>query len=185
MRRVTCGIITAAVLATALAACAQRPPAPQVEKFSDGELPVPEKYKSWPKFLSDVQRPDVKQVREIYINPVGNSTTMGDNFPNGTITVMEIYKAREAADGTPLKGADGKLVKGELLKIGVMGKGPGWGESVTPPELKNGDWVYSMYMADGKTKAPDDYATCRACHLPLTDKDYVFRYDEYFQKRAN
>ncbi|SFN80338.1 cytochrome P460 family protein [Nitrosospira briensis] len=185
MRRFTYGVIMAAVLATALAACAQRPPAPQVEKFSDGELPVPEKYKSWPKFLSDVQRPDAKQVREIYINPIGNSTKMGDNFPNGTITVMEIYKAREAADGTPLKGADGKLVKGELQKIGVMGKGPGWGESVTPPELKNGDWVYSMYMADGKTKAPDDYATCRACHLPLTDKDYIFRYDEYFQKRAD
>lgn len=185
MRRVTYGIITAVVLATALAGCAQRPPTPQVEKFSDGELPLPDRYKSWPKFLSDVQRPDAKQVREIYINPVGHSTTMGDSFPNGTITVMEIYKAREAANGTPLKGADGKLVKGELLKIGVMGKGSGWGENVNPPELKNGDWVYSMYMADGKTKAPDDYATCRACHLPLTDKDYVFRYDEYFQKRAN
>jgi hemoglobin len=39
-------------------------------------------------------------------------------------------------------------------------------------------------MADAKTKAPDDLATCRACHLPLADKDYVFRYDEYFQKRA-
>jgi hemoglobin len=38
-------------------------------------------------------------------------------------------------------------------------------------------------MADAKTKAPDDTATCRACHLPLTDKDYIFRYDEYFQKR--
>ena len=33
-------------------------------------------------------------------------------------------------------------------------------------------------------KAPDDLSTCRACHLPLTDKDYIFRYDEYFQKRT-
>jgi hypothetical protein len=98
---------------------------------------------------------------------------MGDSFPNGTISVMEIYKAREAADGSPLKGPDGKFVKGA-----------GWGESVTPPELRNGDWIYAMYMADGKTKAPDDTATCRACHLPLKDKDYIFRYDEYFQKRG-
>ena len=108
----------------------------------------------------------------------------GRSFPNGTISVMEIYKAREAADGTPLKGPDGKFVKGELVKIGVMGKGAGWGESA-PPELRNGDWIYSMYMADAKTKAPDDTATCRACHLPLKDKDYIFRYDEYFQKRAS
>jgi Cytochrome P460 len=186
MRRISWEVITAAVLVVALVGCAQRPPTPKVvQKYSDGELPVPANYKSWPKFLSDVQRPDSKQVRDIYMNPIGHSTKMGEAFPNGTISVMEIYKVREAADGTPLQGPDGKLVKGELSKIGVMGKGPGWGETVNPPELRNGDWVYSMYMADAKTKAPDDTATCRACHLPLKDKDYVFRYDEYFQKRAN
>ena len=188
MKGVTREVITAVVLITALAGCAQKPPAPKVEeqaqKYSDGELPLPDNYKSWPKFLSEVQRPDNKQVREIYINPTGYETKMGEAFPNGTITVMEIYKAGEAADGTPLKGPDGKLVKGELQKIGVMAKGAGWGESA-PPDLRNGDWVYTMYMADGKTKAPDDLNTCRGCHLPLKDKDYIFRYDEYFQKRAS
>ncbi|MBA4141514.1 MAG: cytochrome P460 family protein [Nitrosospira sp.] len=177
-------VVTAVALTVVLAGCAQVPPSPQAQKLKDGELPVPAEYKRWPKFLSNIQREDVKQVRDIYINPIGHSTKMGDSFPNGTISVMEIYKAREAADGTPLKGPDGKFVKGELLKVAVMGKGPGWGESVTPPELRNGDWVYAMYMADAQTKAPDDTTTCRACHLPLKDKDYIFRYDEYFQKRA-
>ncbi|HET7061919.1 MAG TPA: cytochrome P460 family protein [Nitrosospira sp.] len=181
--RTFAGVVTT-ILAISLAGCTNVPkPVVQNEKMSDGDLTVPANYKSWPKFLSDIQRADSKQVRDIYINPIGNSTKMGDAFPNGTITVMEIYKAREAADGTPLKGPDGKFVKGNLVKIGVMGKGPGWGDTVSPPELRNGDWVYSMYMADGKTKAPDDTATCRACHLPLKDKDYIFRYDEYFQKR--
>lgn len=178
-------IITATILATGLVGCAQTPPASQAQKFKDGELPVPENYMGWPKFLSEIQRSDTKQVREIYINPIGHSIKMGEVFPNGSISVMEIYKAREAADGTPLKGADGKFVKGELLKVGVMGKGAGWGDSVTPRELKNGDWVYSMYLADGKTKAPDELSTCRVCHLPLADKDYIFRYDEYFQKRSD
>jgi hypothetical protein len=177
-------VCIAAILATLLGGCAQVTPGPQTEKPRDGELPVPASYKTWPKFLSNVQRPDVKQIREIYMNPIGHSTKMGEAFPDGTISVMEIYKAREADDGSPLRGADGKLVKGELLKIGVMGKGEGWGESA-PPELRNGDWVYAMYMADAKTKAPDDTATCRACHLPLKDQDYIFRYDEYFQKRGN
>ena len=184
MKRAIWGVITATLLIAGLDGCAKRPPAPQTQKYSDGELPVPPDYRNWPKFLSHVEREDTKQVREIYINPIGHRTKMGENFPNGTITVMEIYKAREAADGAPLKGADGKYVKGDLLKIGVMGKCPRWGESA-PPELRNGDWVYSMYMADSKTKAPDDTTTCRACHLPLKEKDYIFRYDEYFQKRAN
>src|SRR5690348_16800724 len=179
MRMIT-GVVATA-FAISLVGCTNVPK-PVVEKKADGDLTVPSDYKNWPKFLSDIQRADTKQVRDIYINPVGNSTRMGDAFPDGTISVMEIYKAREAADGTPLKGPDGKFVKGDLVKIALMGKGPGWGDT-SPPELRNGDWVCSMYLADGKTKAPDDTATCRACHLPLKDKDYIFRYDEYFQKR--
>lgn len=178
-------IITATVLVAALVGCAQVPSTPVVNKFADGELPVPSDYKNWPKFLSEIQRPEVKQVREIYINPIGHRTKAGETFPNGTVSVMEIYKAREAADGSTLTDATGKFIKGELLKIAVMGKGAGWGESVKPAELKNGDWIYAIYLADAKTKAPDNTVTCRACHLPLADKDYVFRYDEYFQKRAN
>lgn len=178
-------IISVTVLAIALVSCAQVPSVTVANKFKDGELPVPANYQNWPKFLSEIQRPDVKQVREIYLNPIGHSTKAGEAFPNGTVSVMEIYKAREAADGSALKGSDGKFVKGELLKIAVMGKDAGWGESVTPVELKNGDWIYAIYLADAKTKAPDDTSTCRACHLPLADKDYVFRYDEYFQKRTS
>ena len=41
---------------------------------------------------------------------------------------MELYKAEENTDGTLSKGADGKLEKGALLKVFVMGKGRGWGE---------------------------------------------------------
>lgn len=55
--------------------------------------------------------------------------------------------------------------------------------SSTPQGLKNGDWMYAAYLADGKTVAPDPTATCRACHLPLTKVDFVHRYDEYFVTR--
>ena len=41
------------------------------------------------------------------------------------VSVMELYKAKENADGTLSKGADGKLEKGALLKVFVMGKGAG------------------------------------------------------------
>lgn len=153
-------------------------------KPKDGELATPAGYRSWPKFLVDIQRPDAKQIRDIYINPLGHATKAGETFPNGTISVMDLYAAKQNPDGSLMKGADGKLVRGELLKVYVMGKGAGWGDSVGVPELKNGDWIYSAFKADGKTGSGDDIATCRSCHLPLANKDFVHRYDEYFEKRA-
>ena len=115
----------------------------------DGELALPGEYKSWPKFLSEVQRPDTKQVRELYINPAGAKTSRGQAFPSGTVMVMELYKAQLEGE-TPVTGADGKLVKGTLAKVFVMGKGDGWGQDV-PEQLRNGAWVFSAYGPDGKS----------------------------------
>lgn len=147
--------------------------------LNDSELKLPADYKSWPKFLSAVQRPDAKQVREIYMNPVAKSGgTAAAGFPNGSVFVMENYAVVENADGTPKTDASGKLVKGALVAVFVQGKNPGWGDKAIP-ELRNGNWIYAAYTPAG-AKGPQDTNTCRACHLPLTSKDFVHRYDEYF-----
>jgi hypothetical protein len=177
MMKTIAGVVTALLLMS----CADMGGAPAV-KFKDNEQPVPAGYKGWSKFLSEIQRPDAKQVREIFINPVGGAAQKGQPFANGTILVMENYAAKAGADGTLMKGADGKLVKGDLLRVFVMGKGDGWGDNA-PQGLKNGDWVYAAYTADGKMTSPEPIATCRACHLPLVKQDFVHRYDEYFDKR--
>jgi hemoglobin len=161
-----------------IAGCAEMTSRP---KLKDGEQAIPADYKSWPRFLSGVQRPDAKQVRDIYVNPVGAGARPSEPFPNGTVFVMENYAAGAKADGSLETGADGKLVKAGLLRVFVMGKDEGWGESA-PEGLKNGDWIYSAYLANGD-KAPEAIATCRACHLPLAAKDFVHRYDEYFRTR--
>ena len=164
----------AIVVGALLWGCATPPPPP----VKDGELPIPADYKTWPKFLSAVQRPDAKQVREIYMNPTAGNATAASGFANGTIFVMENYAARTRADGTLETSADGKLVKGELIRVFVMGKNAGWGAEVLEP-LRNGNWVYAAWLPSGQ-KAPDDTNTCRACHLPLAGKDFVPRYDEHF-----
>jgi len=172
-------LATLATLALAIGAlwsCATTPPAAK-----DGELSVPADYKTWPKFLSAVQRPDAKQVREIYMNPTARNATAGGSFGNGSLFVMENYAARVRADGTLETGTDGKLVKGDLLRVFVMGKNTGWGADVAEP-LRNGNWVYAAWLPSGQ-KAPEDTNTCRACHLPLSSKDFVHRYDEYFASR--
>jgi hemoglobin len=165
------------LLAAALAGCALTPGAPK-----DGELAVPADYKSWPKFLSAIQRPDAKQVREIYMNPAAAQASASTGFGNGTMFVMENYAALETTDGKLATDAQGKLIKADLLRVFVMGKNAGWGQEVAEP-LRNGNWVYASYLGDGRTKGPEDTATCRACHLPLANKDFVHRYDEHFAAR--
>lgn len=178
--------LLAAPIVAFIASCASDSMAPAVatKPMKDGELALPANYKSWPVFLAEVQRPDAKQIREIWINPVGAKAARGGQFPDGTVSVMELYKAKEGPDGALLKDASGKLVKGDLAKVFVMGKFKGSGASA-PEGLRNGDWVYSAYMADGKV-APDPIVGCRACHLPLGEsKDFIHRYDEYFEKRRS
>jgi hemoglobin len=169
-------LLASLALAGLAAGCAVAPGTPR-----DGELPLPAGYRSWPKFLSAVQRPDAKQVREVYMNPGAASATATGGFADGTVFVMENYAARESADGSLAADADGRLVKGELLRVFVMGKGRGWGQHV-PEDLRTGHWVYASYLPDGRA-APDDFTGCRACHQPAANKDFVHRYDEHFAGR--
>jgi hemoglobin len=150
-------------------------------KLEDGQISLPAGYQSWPKFLSAVQRPDVKQVREIYVNQVGYKTRAGDAYAQGTTFVMENWAVKTAADGTPMTGPDGKLVKDRIAKVFVMQKGPGYGASV-PKEQKCGDWVFDSYD-DAGAKIKEQFTTCRGCHVPLASKDFVWRYDEHFAAR--
>jgi hypothetical protein len=165
-------LLLAAGAATILAGCAAGGmfgPAPK-----DGELAMPNGYKTWPVFLAGIEKP-TGHVRDIYINTKGTEAKNGEAFPNGTQFVMDIYKAT--------KGEGGKLVKGELDQVFVMYKGSGWG-STAPEGMKTGDWVYSAFDAAGQPKKVD-YGTCRGCHIPLAKDDYVFHYAKYFEKRAS
>ncbi len=164
------------VAATVIAACAQMKPAPKLE---DGEMAVPANYQTWPKALSAVQRPDVKQVREVYVNPTGQARK-DQPYANGAVFVMENWAAKANTDGTLVVGPDGKMVKDKLLRVFLMGKGTGYGSKVAN-ELKNGDWVYASYDAAG-AKTADNLNGCRTCHLKFSSKDFVARHDDYVAK---
>ena len=173
MKRIS---LLAAVLLVACGTLSEDTP-----KLEDGEITMPNGYQSWPRFLVAVQRPDAKQVREIYVNPVGYRTRAGDAYAQGSMFVMENWAVKVNADGTPVTGPDGKLVKEKIAKIFLMQKGPGFGAKV-PAELKNGDWIFGSYDPAGN-KIAEPFATCRGCHLPFAQKDFVWRYDEHFATR--
>jgi hypothetical protein len=172
--------IFSGLMAMLLVACTSTT-TPTPVAMNDGELALPADYKTWPKFLSAVQRPDAKQVREIYMNPIAQQGTAAKGFPNGSVFVMENFAAAVKPDGTLQRDAEGKLVKEKLVSVFVQGKNVGWGEKANPA-LANGNWIYSAYTPSGE-KSTVSTDTCRVCHLPQASKDFVHRYDEYFATR--
>lgn len=162
-------VLLATAVAVGLAGCAAGGmfgPAPK-----DGELAMPNDYRSWPVYLAGIKK-DTGHIRDIYINETGAKANKGDAFPNGTVSVMDIYKAKKEGDA---------MTKTGLEKVFVMYKGKGWGASA-PEGLKTGDWVYAAFEPNGQP-AKADYATCRGCHLPYAKDDYFFHYDTYFDTR--
>ncbi len=147
----------------------------------DGELKFPASYETFPRFLSGIQKP--AHVRDLYINQTGASAKKGESLANGSILVMEIYNAKKGADGNPVKRPDGRNAKDNLAKVYVMEKGAGWGKNA-PADAQTGDWIFSAFSAEG-TPIKVNYTKCRQCHMPLKDKDFVHRYDEYFDKRGH
>jgi hypothetical protein len=53
---------------------------------------------------------------------------------------------------------------------------PSLAEPVTdvPEEIRNGDWLYQAFTADGKPNEKANLAACFQCHKPLDKQDFVF-----------
>lgn len=170
--------------ATVIGGCNSMPPHENnaVAK-KDGEIAVPNDYRSWANFVPTVDKDAAGQVRELYVNEKGLETKRGESFPFGTVHVMEIYNAKKDGMDNLQRDSTGKLVKGDLAKIFVMAKGEGWGRALDPGTIKNGDWVYGAYEADGKTAAMSDFTKCRSCHEPLASDDYIAGYNDHFDNR--
>ena len=122
--------------------------------------------------------PDRKQVRYYYANRAAlQGARNGGAVPDGAMTLVEVYKAKLDADGNPVRGADGHFEKDTLSIYTAMAKGAGWGEAV-PAELRNGDWRYAIFSAEGVFNPKPNYATCFACHKPLDGQDYLFTIEQ-------
>jgi plastocyanin len=131
---------------------------------------------NWQKFVlyNTVDRPDVKQYRELYASSQAAVDAMkaGRPLPQGTVLVLVPYKAQVDAAGNPVKDANGRFVKGDLVGVNVMEKRAGWGAEY-PAELRNGEWEYAAFGADQKLNEKANYKGCFQCHKPHEGQDYV------------
>lgn len=115
-----------------------------------------------------------KQVRHYYANDAAlQAARTGQPMPDGAKFMVEINAARLDAGGKPVKGDDGHLVADKVTGYTAMEKQPGWGADI-PEILRNGDWNYAVFAADGKLRTGVNQAKCLACHKPLASESYLF-----------
>jgi plastocyanin len=63
-------------------------------------------------------------------------------------------------------------VKGDLVAYTVMEKRTGWGTEY-PDDLRNGEWEYAVFTADGKPNDKANFKGCFQCHKPHEKQDFV------------
>jgi plastocyanin len=120
-----------------------------------------------------VDRYDIKQYRELYASQEAiQAAKAGQPLPSGTVLTLIQYKAQVDPQGDPLKDDKGRFLKGDLVGYGVMEKRTGWGTEY-PDDLRNGEWEYAAFSADGKLNDKANYRTCFECHKPHEAQDFV------------
>jgi len=123
-----------------------------------------------------IDRYDTKQYRELYASAAAvQAAKEGKPLPSGTVLTLVQYKAQVDAQGTPLKDAKGRFMKGDLIAYAVMEKRTGWGTEYGD-DIRNGEWEYSAFGADGKFNDKANYKACFQCHKPHDQIDYVISY---------
>jgi plastocyanin len=173
MKRVLPASLSAGLLSVVLFAQSGNPPAPTVDHVG-----FPTDYTKM-RVLYRYDRPDNKSVRTIYANdPVFTVTTGTQNdYPYGSILVMETWRSLQDSQGNPILDSDGRFQKDPAATptVFVMRKEKGFGVDYGPN--RNGEWEYVAYHPDGTYQTtPQNSFSCAVCHLQATQwRDWVFR----------
>jgi plastocyanin len=148
--------------------------------LSTGAVAGPEKIKFPNDYAKGVlyqtlDRPDNKQYRELYTQAeVVDAVRKGQPIPHGAVITLVQWSVEQDDKGVPLKDSNGRFIKKQIIGHTVMEKRAGWGAEY-PPEMRNGEWEYAAFTADGKPneKANANVKNCFTCHLPHAKQDFV------------
>jgi len=148
---------------------------------STAALAGPEKIKFPSDYLRGVlyqtlDRPDSKQYRELYATPAAiEAVRKGQPIPAGTVLTLVQWSVEQDANGVPVKDANGRFKKKDIIAHTVMEKQKGWGADYPSDWPRNGEWEYAVFMPDGtpNAKANANNKACFTCHLPHAKQDFV------------
>jgi plastocyanin len=96
----------------------------------------------------------------------------GKPTPDGAVLTLAANAAQADAAGVPLKDANGRFMKGNLLAVNVQRKKMGWGDDI-PAALRNGDWVYQSFTPAGVPNDKANLTACYQCHRPFAKDEYL------------
>lgn len=135
---------------------------------------------------NQVDRPDRKRIRFMYVNPEADAEAVpGEPAPNGTVLLMADKEAQLDADENPVLDDEGRMIpEGDFVAFFVMEKQAGWGETVGLEVAPNGDWDYAAFLPDRTLNPETNTAGCFACHTHRTGKDFTFTYFQNVQDRG-
>jgi hypothetical protein len=89
----------------------------------------------------------------------------GRKLPNGSVILQVSYQVQ--------KDAVGKAIAGPVQSYAGMELRNDWGKDI-PLLLRNENWDYALFAADGKRHDELNEAQCLACHKPKETDSYVF-----------
>ena len=119
-----------------------------------------------------------KQLRKIYANAIAiDAAKAGKVLPNGSVIVVEIFKAKLGSDKKPVLDANGLYIADGRAGYTAMERQSGWGGDF-PALIRNEDWHYSVFKSDGAPRPNVNQASCLACHKPLASTSFVFTLKE-------
>jgi plastocyanin len=169
MSKPVLGLVVVTLVLAAVAAVVSRSSA------GPEKIAFPTKYKDGVLYTI-ADRYDVKQYRELYASAAAvQAAKEGKPLPSGTVLTLVQYKAQVDAQGNLIKDAKGRFLKGDLIAYTVMEKRTGWGTEYGD-DIRNGEWEYSAFGADGKFNDKANYKACFQCHKPHDQIDYVISY---------
>lgn len=108
-----------------------------------------------------------KQLRKVYANQVAvEAARAGRQLPDGSVIVVEAFKAKRGPDNKPVVGADGSYVSVGRAGFTAMERQAGWGDDFAGL-IRNGNWHYAVFKADRSERPNINQASCLACHKPF------------------
>jgi hypothetical protein len=136
------------------------------------KISFPEGYESHFVRYVTMDKPKLKAVRFLYVNPESLQAAEPNRpAPYGTVIVMQDNKAKLGPDGAPVKDALGRFVPTtEITDIFVQEKQPGWGPAGKP---KLGDAAHGF---DIKVS----FDRCFTCHKKQAEaRDYMYTLHDF------
>ncbi len=146
------------------AAADATPAAPHAASLSAMALP-----KDFPQAFVEYKREQDEANKTLtlrYANKLAvDAARAGKPLPEGSILLTVNY--------TPQIAADGRWTPGAVKTYVGMETRAGWGDAI-PPLLRNGNWNYGVWSADGTPRIALQQPRCLACHQPKAADSYVF-----------